>query len=223
MSDVVSHYIVPTPVERYKTISWPAVFAGTFVALATELLFAAFGLFIGFTLSSPGGIDAWTKIWYFVTAFVSLLAGGWVAARASVAADLGGRMHAAITWGLTTIATFAFALWLSWTLLASSLATIRTVAVTHALTTAAALPQGEANRMRSDNPPAAQAPGAQATPPAAPQTAPQNLPPGFAFTGDASTLFLVVFGGILCGCVGALIGGTFSGRRILASEPAPVP
>jgi hypothetical protein len=34
--------------------------------------------------------------------------------------------------------------------------------------------------------------------------------------GEASTLFLVIFGGILCGCVAALVGGFLGGRKMPA-------
>lgn len=97
-----------------RRISWPAIFSGTLVALATELLFAAFGLFIGFTLSNPSGITAWSQAWYFVTAFCSLFAGGFVAARIGSNMSGSGAMHGAVTWSLTTVATFMIAIWLSW-------------------------------------------------------------------------------------------------------------
>lgn len=97
MTEPTSEYVTQTETLIWRRISWPAVFSGTFVALATELLFAAFGLFIGFILSSPGGIDTWAKIWYFVTAFVSLLTGAWVAARLSTNTSGSGRIHGAVT------------------------------------------------------------------------------------------------------------------------------
>lgn len=210
MSEVITErQVVPEVVPIRKAISWPAVFGGTFVALATELLFAAFGLFIGFTLSSPGGISTWAKVWYFVTAFVALFIGGWVTSRLSVNAVGGGPMHAAITWGLTTIATFAFAIWVSWGLLTNSISAIRTAIVAANTTTAASttVAQGEASRMRNE-------PGAAANP----------LPPQTAgiIAGDASTVFLVIFGGILCGCVGAILGGGLGDVRFVpARRPVP--
>lgn len=61
-----------------------------------------------------------------MTAVVSLLLGGWVAARLSVNTAGSGRIHGAVTWGLTTMATFAFTLWLLWGALGTSIAAIRT-------------------------------------------------------------------------------------------------
>jgi hypothetical protein len=150
-----------------KRISWPAVFGGTLVALATELLFGAFGLFIGFTMSRGAGLE-WGKAWYFVTAFVALLIGGWVAARLSVNTYGSGRLHGAVTWGLTTLATFMIAVWMSWGALSTSIAALRTAGT---------------------------------------------------LNGDASTLFLVIFGGIVAGCIGALLGGGM-GSGIRGVRPA---
>jgi hypothetical protein len=214
MSETLPSYIVPVGTERTKAVSWPAVFGGTFVALATELLFAAFGLFIGFTLSSPGGIGAWAKIWYFITAFFALLIGGWTAARLSTTAVGSGRMHAAITWGLTTMATFAFAIWMSWGALQTTVTALRTGVVaantTAATSTPGTLAQGEASRMKNE---------AAA---AAAQTANQAPQIATDIKSGASTLFLVLFGGILCGCVGALVGGSAAGKQLMPAEPAPV-
>jgi hypothetical protein len=180
MAEVTTEYIAPAETAIWKRVSWPAVFGGTFVALATEVLFTAFGLFIGFTLSSPGGVATWSKIWYFVTAFVSLFLGAWVAAQLSTNTSGGGRLHGAVTWGLTTMATFAVIAWMFWGAVSASIMAIRTAAVT---TGAAAVNQA-----------AQQAPHAAST-----------------FVGDASTLFLVIFGGVLCGCVASLIGGSLGG------------
>lgn len=204
MTEVTSQYIAPET-ALWKRISWPAVFGGTFVALATELLFAAFGLFIGFTLSSRGGIDTWAKIWYFVTAFVALLIGGWVAARLSVNTTGSGRLHGAVTWGLTTMATFAFAVWLFWGMLSTSIAAIRTVAVTNNTAPTAATEQLQNQAANAINQANQQAPRIAGM-----------------LAGDASTLFLVIFGGILCGCVGSLVGGGLGGARTVPPEAAPV-
>jgi hypothetical protein len=181
MSEVTSTYIPRDPVSGLgKRISWPAVFSGTLVALATELLFACFGLFIGFTMSGGGGISAWSEAWYFVTAFVALFAGAWVAARLAENTYGSGPMHGAVTWGLTTTSTVAFAIWLFGSTLNAAVITVRPVLAT--ASTAVANSQ--------------QAVGMAA--------------------GEASTLFLVIFGGILCGCVAALIGGFAGGRNIPA-------
>ena len=54
MAEVNSELVAVDEIAVTKRISWAAVFGGTLIALATELLFAAFGLFIGFTMSGGG-------------------------------------------------------------------------------------------------------------------------------------------------------------------------
>lgn len=112
MAEITSEYVAVEEDAVGRRICWSAVFSGTMVALATELLFATFGLFIGFTMSGGGGVSAWSEAWYFVTAFVALFLGSWVAARSIGHRSASGRMHGAVTWGLTTISTLAFAIWM---------------------------------------------------------------------------------------------------------------
>lgn len=112
MAEINSEYVAVEETGIGRRICWSAVFSGTMVALATALVFATFGLFIGFTMSGGGGISAWSQAWYFVTAFVALFLGAWVAARSIENTSASGRLHGAVTWGLTTISTLAFAIWL---------------------------------------------------------------------------------------------------------------
>jgi hypothetical protein len=184
MAEVTSAYIARDEILGFgKRISGPAVFGGTLVALATELLFACFGLFIGFTMSSGGGISAWSQAWYFVTAFVALFVGAWVAARLAEKTYGSGRVHGAVTWGFTTISTLAFAIWLFGNALNAAGMTVRPAV-------------------------------------AAASTAVANSPKAAGMAaGEASTLFLVLFGGVLCGCVAALIGGSIGSRS--RGIPAP--
>lgn len=192
-------YAGPLSANLPRRISWPAVFGGTFVALATELLFISFGLFIGLQYTSPGGISVWAEAWYFVSAFCSLFIGGWATAKFSTTTSGGGRLHAAVTWGLTTIATFTFALWILWGLLGTSLAAIRTAdaATNHAAATSPSpVTQNEATHIQNQTANAVSVANQQA-----PELA-------SIIAGEASSLFLILFGGILCGCVGALVGGS---------------
>lgn len=118
-----------------------------------------------------------------VTAFVSLFVGTWVAARLSTNTAGSGRLHGPVTWGLTTMATFAFTAWIFWGALNTSIAAIRTATVatnTAAANTAAPTAQSTANNVQSQ---AANAVN-QAT-----QQAP-NI--ASTFKGDASTLDLRV-------------------------------
>ncbi len=56
-------------------------------------------------------MSLWSMVWYFVTAFCALFAGGWAAARLAPAGEKGdGVMHGLVTWGLTTTATLVFGL-----------------------------------------------------------------------------------------------------------------
>ncbi len=180
-----------------KRVSWPAVFGGTFVALGMELVFAAFGLFIGFMLNNPGGITAWSEAWFFVTCFFSLLAGAYVTARLSANVSGSGALHGLVTWGLTMMATFAFALWMSWGLIGTSLSAVRTAAI-----------------------------ASNGTPITATQTANGVNAPQIAAiaAGDASTVSLVIFGGLLCGLVASVIGGGMDPLRrhaVTTTQTAP--
>jgi len=198
MAETITTYTVPDVAETMKRISWPAVFGGTLVALATELVFVSFGLFIGFQYSSPGGVSTWSEIWYFVTAFCALLVGGWATARLATNSSASGRLQAAVTWGLTTMATFTFVVWIIWGLLGTSMSMVRTAttATNHvAATTASPAAETEAHRLQRE---AANAVG----------EVNQNGPYiANTIAADASSLFLILFGGILCGCAGALVGG----------------
>lgn len=177
MAEVTSEHVIADEMGLARRVSWAAVFGGTLVALATELLFAAFGLFIGFTMSGGSGISAWSQAWYFVTAFVALFLGAWVTARMAEGTYASGRMHGAVTWGLTTMSTFAFAIWLFGSALNASVMAVRPAVASSA--TAAVNSSQSAGML----------------------------------AGEASTLFLVIFGGILCGCVAALLGGSVGDRR----------
>lgn len=188
-----------------KRISWPAVFGGTLVALATELCFLAFGVFIGFTMSRGAGVQ-WGKAWYFVTAFCALFIGGWVAARLSRNTYGSGRQHGAVTWGLTTLATFMIAVWIGWGALSTSLSALHTAtAATNATASSATASPTAQNKAQHLQNRAANTV----------TTVQNNIPTELnTLRSDMSTLGLVIFGGILAGIVGALLGGGFgAGER----------
>jgi hypothetical protein len=148
MAEVSSEYVAVEETGVGRRICWSAVFSGTMVALATELLFAAFGLFIGFTMSGGGGISAWSQAWYFVTAFVALFVGAWVAARSIENTSASGHMHGAITWGLTTISTLAFGIWLFGNALNAAVMSVRpAVAAVANSPQAAGMAAGEASTL----------------------------------------------------------------------------
>ena len=201
-TDILASY-PPDVVATVRRISWPAIFSGIFVALGLELVFIAFGLFIGFTLTQPGGIIAWSEAWYFVTCFVSLLVGGWVAARLASNTIGSGALHGIVTWGVTTMTTFALISIMTFGLAGNAISAAQ-AALTAANRAGVAVPQTEI----------APAPSAPAINHAA-----------TAVIADASTVFLVIFGGLLCGLVGSLIGGAVGDipRRRLVPPPQPAP
>jgi len=177
-SGVPGERVSVTDVRPVKRISWPAVFGGTMVALGTMILFVLFGLAIAFLIGSPGGIQAWSVIWFLVTAIVSLYIGGWVAARLSGTAERrGAQLHGLVTWGLTTLATAFFLTTSAWNVLSTGAGLLAT-AVTQT-------PQGQAA--------AAQAPS--------PSTFME------AVVSSGWMLALVLFGGVLLAAISSWIGG----------------
>jgi hypothetical protein len=107
--------IAQAPLARvpFRRLSWSAIFGGTFFALGIMLILSLFGLAIGAAAAAPQGatrgVGLWAGIWTLVTVFVSFLAGAWLAARASSATKIDGRLHGLVTWALGTTAIFYFA------------------------------------------------------------------------------------------------------------------
>jgi hypothetical protein len=90
-------------VER-KRVSWGSIWAGVVVAFGFWLLFALFGLFVGFAAWNPitgGGGSIWGFIWTIVTGFFALFFGAWAATRLLGSTDRGlAMLHGLATWGL---------------------------------------------------------------------------------------------------------------------------
>lgn len=92
-------------------LSWSAIFGGTFVALGVWILLYALGLALGLSSVDPNdpssarsaGIG--TGIWSLIAPLIALFVGGLVASRtAGVVDKMGGALHGAVLWGLTTLA-----------------------------------------------------------------------------------------------------------------------
>ncbi len=92
-------------------LSWGAIFGGTFVALGVWILLYSLGLALGLSSVDPAdpgsaksaGIG--TGIWSLIAPLIALFAGGLVASRtAGVVDKMGGALHGAVLWGLTTLA-----------------------------------------------------------------------------------------------------------------------
>ncbi|MET4140756.1 hypothetical protein [Pedobacter sp. UYP1] len=99
-----------SPLGFISRLSWSAVFAGVFIAIAIQLLLTLLGLSIGFGSINPvedakpfSGLGTGALIWWIVTMLISLFAGGWVAGWFSnqvQKTDL--ILHGLITWCLLT-------------------------------------------------------------------------------------------------------------------------
>jgi len=212
MSDQVINYNVPGEGNRgvlvMRQLSWAAVFAGVLVALGVGVLFLSFGLFIGFRIGTGAG--AWSAIWYFVGCFCSLLAGGWVAGRLG-ANPIRGRLHGIVTWGLTTVTTFAFLTALSWGVVNQSLGLVKTAALataTAAPTAANRFTPNEANRMQEE------ANGAL-------NRAEQQVPyVGQRLGHDISNVALLLWIGFMIGACGSLVGGALGAPKVVPPAAA---
>jgi MFS family permease len=183
-----------------KRISWPAVFGGAMVALGTMILFLLFGLAIAFMIGRPGGVGAWSVIWYLVTAIVSLYLGGWVASRLSGYSDRdAAQLHGLVTWGLTTLATALFLTSSAWNILSTS-AGLLAAAVTRT-------PQGQAAAAE-----AARRAG-QATTGYNYQSYMEN------FTSSGWMFALILFLGVLLSAIASWLGGAKGARSSYSHTP----
>jgi len=95
----------------WRRISWGAVFAGRFVALALMIWFAMVGAALGLSIGGNGdgeqdqqGIGIAVGIWWLLSEVIALFVGGWVAGRliqAPEALDAG--LHGLAIWGVKTV------------------------------------------------------------------------------------------------------------------------
>ncbi|HJT89911.1 MAG TPA: hypothetical protein VJ732_18700 [Bryobacteraceae bacterium] len=210
MADQVINYHNPGAENRgnflvIKQVSWAAVFAGVLVALAVEVLFLSFGFFIGFRLS-PGSASLWSKIWYWIGCFFSLMAGGWVAARLS-GNPVHGKVHGIVTWGLATVTTFVFLTVVSWGVVSQSLGLMQTAAVatSSATTNANRVAASTADRLQNQ---AAAAINQAQNQPYATQT----------IAHDTSVVSLVLWIGLMIAACGSLVGGAIGAPKIVPPE-----
>jgi hypothetical protein len=98
-----------SPITFISRLSWSAIFAGVFIAVAVQLLLSLLGLSIGFGSINPveakpfTGLATGTLIWWAITVLISLFSGGWVAgwlSNQTQKTDL--ILHGLITWCLFT-------------------------------------------------------------------------------------------------------------------------
>lgn len=100
-------------------LSWGAIFGGTFVALGVWVLLYTLGMAVGLSavdteeglgrILTPG---IGTGLWSLITPLVALFVGGLVASRtAGIMDKMGGAIHGAVIWGLTTVLAVVLVAW----------------------------------------------------------------------------------------------------------------
>jgi hypothetical protein len=101
--------VVPT-----RALSWGAIFAGSFTALASHLLLTLASMGLGLQSMEPltegdavSRLAMTAGISWTVSALISLWIGGWVAGRfADVGNHSVGRLHGLAVWSLATVVTY---------------------------------------------------------------------------------------------------------------------
>ncbi len=94
-----------------RRVSWPALFAAVFLAVAIQLLLSILGVAVGLGFVSPVGgtpnassLGIGAGVWWFVSTLIALGIGGFVAAwLAGVSARFDGLLHGLVTWAITTL------------------------------------------------------------------------------------------------------------------------
>jgi len=106
------------PALRHLRVSWSALFAGAVLAVAVELLLAVLGAAVGLGHLMPKGGAApnirsfgiGAGVWWVVSMVISLLIGGYTAARlAGVSSRLDGMLQGLVIWGITLLLTMYLA------------------------------------------------------------------------------------------------------------------
>jgi hypothetical protein len=205
--------------EMFSRVSWGAIWAGVMIALGLEVLFALFGLFIGFGMyryQAPNpwaGIGPWTTAWYLITSAVSMFFGAWSAARLSGnPVREAGVLHGLATWGLATFVSVIIASLGTWSVVRTGMNMLTAAAIT--TQTAAATP----------NAPPAVANSAEEANRAAAALAQNPGPTAQATTSAISRISLLMWGGVLLGFITAILGG-MAGRApgvFVQGQPVPV-
>lgn len=93
-------------------VSWSAIFAGTFVALAVYLLLSVLGVALGLSVSGQVGdreLGIGATVWAIATTLIALFAGGCTASQVTVGENkLEAVIYGVIVWGTV----FALLLWM---------------------------------------------------------------------------------------------------------------
>ncbi len=110
IEDPLSH----RSLAAFKRISWGAVFAGTLMALVSQLLLSLLGFGIGMGTIDPAeesnplaGLGTGSVIWWSVSMLVSLFIGGWAAGRlAGIPRAFDSVLHGLLAFCLFTLLSF---------------------------------------------------------------------------------------------------------------------
>ncbi len=96
----------------HRRISWPALFAAVFVAIAIELMLSILGVAVGLGFVSPeagatphaSSLGIGAGVWWFVSTLIAFGIGGFVAAwLAGITARFDGVLHGVVTWAIATM------------------------------------------------------------------------------------------------------------------------
>lgn len=110
MSQTIHTTTDNSAISFINRLSWSAIIAGVFIAIAVQLLLSFLGLGIGFGSINPmeeakpfSGLGTGALIWWIITMLISVFTGGWVAGWFSnhiQKTDL--VLHGLLTWCLLT-------------------------------------------------------------------------------------------------------------------------
>ena len=113
--DVNAGVMAATPPGLLRRVSWSAVIAGAVIAFGIQFLLGLLGLAIGAAVldpANPAGATEWgigTGLYTVLSQIVSLIAGGFVAARlAGIPRETTALIHGALVWATVSLATFYF-------------------------------------------------------------------------------------------------------------------
>jgi hypothetical protein len=103
------------PPDMMQRISWGAVIAGAFVAIAVDIMLSLLGVAAGVKainpIPAPGeeptDFAKWSMgsgLWMMASVIIALAAGGWVAARtAGLPTEADGAIHGVLVWAVATV------------------------------------------------------------------------------------------------------------------------
>ena len=105
--------IIPSEYAAFKRIRWGAVFAGALISLVVFFALNLLGLGIGLTTVDPAqesgnalsGLGTGALIWYVVSSFLAVFAGGYTAGKVSgFPKKSNAAMHGLLSWAVFTLA-----------------------------------------------------------------------------------------------------------------------